>query len=87
METPDKQGNSKPLPPQCWRPGQSGNPKGRTRKDLTLTTLLKEELEKVAPGDKQGRTWLWCACGDSLETWQEVRRRKCVVCQAAAHGG
>ncbi len=34
-----------------------------------------------------GHPWLWCACGDSLETWQEVRRRKCVVCQAAAHGG
>ncbi len=57
MDTPDNQGNSRKLPPQCWKPGQSGNPNGRTRKDLTLTTLLKEELQKICPGDKQGRTW------------------------------
>ena len=24
--------------------------------------------------------WLWCRCGDSLDTWEEVRQRRCEVC-------
>ena len=26
--------------------------------------------------------WLWCSCGDSLETWQQVKRGKCWICQS-----
>ena len=25
--------------------------------------------------------WLWCRCGDSLESWQEARRGLCHLCQ------
>ena len=42
------------------RPFQNGNkanPKGRPPKDVSLTSLLKVEIEKVPPGEKQGRTW------------------------------
>lgn len=24
--------------------------------------------------------WLWCRCGDSLETWREVQMRQCWTC-------
>lgn len=40
-----------------WKPGHSGNPKGRPPRTASLTTLLKEELQKVCPFDKKGRTW------------------------------
>jgi len=58
----DKQGKSNgkvpdSLKPYAWKPGQSGNPKGRTPKALTLTPRLIERLDEVCPGDKQGRTW------------------------------
>jgi len=50
----DKQGNNRASigrgePPKYtrWRPGQSGNPNGRPRKEACLTTLLKEELERT----------------------------------------
>ena len=39
-----------------WLPGQSGNPKGGPRKDV-LTSVLKAEIEKICPQDKEGRTW------------------------------
>jgi len=40
-----------------WKPGQSGNPDGRPPKKECLTSLLKEEIEKVNPEDTEGRTW------------------------------
>ena len=40
-----------------WKPGQSGNPMGRPPKHECLTSLLKEELDRIGPGDKRGRTW------------------------------
>ena len=58
MKPTDKQrenrGNESNLKP--WRKGQSGNPKGRPKKADCLTSLLKEEIEKVDPEDKDGRT-------------------------------
>lgn len=33
-----------------WKPGQSGNPAGRPKKDLCLISLVKEEFEKEAMG-------------------------------------
>ena len=38
-------------------PGNNANPKGRPVKDCSITSLLKEELDKIPTGEKQGRTW------------------------------
>jgi hypothetical protein len=40
-----------------WRPGESGNRKGRPKKSDCLTDLLRTEIEKIDPDDKEGRTW------------------------------
>lgn len=46
-----------------WVKGQSGNPKGRPKKDNTLISLLKDELDKIPPlkdketGRKNTKTW------------------------------
>lgn len=45
------------LAEHAWNPGKSGNPKGRPRKAECLTSLLKEEIEKMCPSDKLKRTW------------------------------
>ncbi len=37
---PNKGGNPN------WKPGQSGNPKGRPKKDISITSLVRELLEK-----------------------------------------
>ena len=37
--------------------GKSGNNNGRPLKDISLTSLLKEQIDQVPPGEKQGRTW------------------------------
>ena len=38
-----------------WKPGQSGNPRGRPPKEKSLTSLLREELEQREP--KTGETY------------------------------
>ncbi len=40
-----------------WKPGQSGNPKGRPPKLISFTSLLKEEITRVNQEDKEKRTW------------------------------
>ncbi len=47
-----------------WKPGQSGNPKGRPPQSECLTSLLREEMEKPVPGGllrklylREGATW------------------------------
>ena len=35
----------------------SRNPAGRPTKDLSLTSLLKVEIQKIPKGEKEGRTW------------------------------
>lgn len=51
--------NGRPLPPvnTRWKKGTSGNPRGRPKKQDSLTKLLREELEKVCPADREGRKW------------------------------
>lgn len=60
----DKQGKNREkigrnCPPKHaqWKQGQSGNLNGRPPKHECFTSLLKEEIEKVDPEDKEGRTW------------------------------
>jgi len=55
MPTAKQRRNSENLRP--WQKGQSGNPAGRRSKANCLTTLLKDEIERIDPDDKEGRTW------------------------------
>jgi hypothetical protein len=45
-------------PPKAtrWKPGQSGNPKGRP-KSLTLSEAYRKKLAEVDPEDEQGRSY------------------------------
>jgi len=57
---PDKQGKNRgKLPPveTRWKPGQSGNPKGRPKKEKLLEPLIRELLESKRRSDKEGRQW------------------------------
>ena len=40
-----------------WKKGQSGNPNGRPPNASCLTALLREEIGRICPADKEGRTW------------------------------
>ena len=53
-KTPGESGNVTNI--TRWKPGQSGNPKGRPKKADCLTSLLKEEIERIDPEDAEGRT-------------------------------
>jgi hypothetical protein len=37
--------------------GRGGNPRGRPKKRDSLTSLLKEEIAKICPADREKRTW------------------------------
>ncbi len=56
MPSGDKQVKIKGKPYR-WVKGQSGNRNGRPRKDCSLTSLLKVEIEKIPRGEKNKRTW------------------------------
>ena len=51
--------HGRPLPPveKRWKRGVSGNPRGRPKKQDSLTSLLKEEIAKICPADRENRTW------------------------------
>ncbi len=42
----DKEIDNRKTMPHLWKKGCSGNPSGRPRKDVSLTSLLKLEIEK-----------------------------------------
>src|SRR3990172_11664377 len=48
----------RPPPPVAsrWRKGVSGNPRGRPKKQDSLTSLLQEEIAKICPADQEKRT-------------------------------
>ncbi|MBI3896608.1 MAG: hypothetical protein HY313_11830 [Acidobacteria bacterium] len=49
----------RPLPPVegRWKKGVSGNPHGRPKKQDSLTSLLRDEIAKICPADREKRTW------------------------------
>ena len=51
--------HGRPLPPaeKRWKKGTSGNPRGRPKKQDNLTSLLKDEIAKICPADREKRTW------------------------------
>jgi hypothetical protein len=51
--------NGRPLPPvdTRWKKGTSGNPRGRPKKQDCLTQLLRDEIQKICPADREKRTW------------------------------
>jgi hypothetical protein len=53
------QNNGRPLPPveKRWKKGTSGNPRGRPKKQDCLTQLLRDEIKKICPADREKRTW------------------------------
>ena len=55
----DLPNKGRPLPPieTRWKKGTSGNPRGRPKKQDSLTKMLREEFGKICPADRQGRTW------------------------------
>ena len=54
-KTPDKQVKNRGVSTR-WKPGLSGNPKGRPPKRECITSLLKEAMNSPCPQDKQKRT-------------------------------
>ena len=76
----DKQRRNRGRP---WKPGESGNPRGRPPKQESLTSLLKEELDRISPEDTEGRTWrelivlatLRLACQGNRAALQEIWNR------------
>lgn len=57
VNSPDKQPKNRNLNTGRWEPGQSGNPKGRPRKVISLTSKVKEKLDGKCPYDPS-KTWL-----------------------------
>jgi len=49
----------RPVPPveKRWKKGVSGNPRGRPTKQDSLTSLLRDEIERICPADREKRTW------------------------------
>jgi hypothetical protein len=50
-------GNCKPPKDKQFKPGRSGNPKGRGKGNVSLKKLLQQKLKEVARQDKEGRKY------------------------------
>jgi len=53
----EKHGNNKGGNPN-WTKGVSGNPNGRPKRIVSLTSEMKAQLGNVCPYDSEKRTWL-----------------------------
>ena len=53
----ESQGSKKRGPGRPFRKGQSGNPNGRPKNKTSLTALLREEIRKICPEDRQDRSY------------------------------
>lgn len=51
------QGSKKRGPGRPFRKGQSGNPRGRPKNKTSLTALLRKEIHKICPEDRQNRSY------------------------------
>ena len=56
-----KVGKGRPPLTTRWKPGQSGNPKGRPRGSKNLNTILAEALDEKIPVQEKGKTRLMTA--------------------------
>lgn len=57
----DKHGKKQKRGNPNWKLGQSGNPKGRPKKEACITSILKEQLGQPCPY-AEGKTWAeWLA--------------------------
>ena len=56
-EDKTKRRRTSPPAEHRWKKGVSGNPRGRPKKRDSLTSLLKDEIKKICPADRQKRTW------------------------------
>jgi hypothetical protein len=55
-ETPYETGNKKPPEEFRYKPGQSGNPKGRPRGSTSLEAKVRKELAKTVVVNKNGKS-------------------------------
>ena len=56
-DAPEKR--NRPLPPAeaRWKKGVSGNPRGRPKKQESLSSQLNKQIKKICPADRQKRTY------------------------------
>ena len=67
--TNEKVGKSHPPKHTRWKPGQSGNPKGRPKNTVYLSEMLREQLDQVPEtidGEPNTRTWRDLICDSIL---------------------
>lgn len=65
---PDKQGkNREAVPKTAFKPGQSGNPRGRPPKGYALADLLNDELDRLDQRKKVVRTLITAAVNGDMQ--------------------
>src|ERR1700674_589889 len=71
-------------PANQWKPGQSGNPKGRAKKVFNFLKEIEDRLMEVDPKDEKGRThgqiaaeqFVYQMKQGSVKCWNEYLDRK-----------